>query len=201
MNEKRCPWAVGEYNVRYHDEQWGKVVTDDQKLFEFLVLEGMQAGLSWETILKKCDAFYQAFDAFDIDVVAQYDEVKYASLLQNKGIIRNRLKIKSAIQNAKCVQQIQKEYGRFFAYLWSFTDGKQINHALQDQSEMPAHDALSDRISKDLKKRGFSFVGTTIIYSFLQAIGVINDHMVWCKEYQASIESAHGIKILTDHIR
>lgn len=198
MSEKRCPWAVGEYNIAYHDQQWGKVVTDDQTLFAFLVLEGMQAGLSWETILKKRDAFYKAFDDFDIDTVANYDETKCASLLQNQGIIRNRLKIKSAVQNAKCVQRIQKEFGSFFRYLWQFTDGKQINHKLTDQKDMPAHDALSDRISKDLKKRGCSFVGSTIIYSFLQAIGMINDHLVWCKEYQPSIDSAHGIDIFAN---
>ncbi len=180
---KRCDWAIGPYNEAYHDLEWGKPIHEDQHLFELLILEGMQAGLSWVTILKKREAFRLAFDQFDVTLVAQYDDEKIASLLQDCGIIRNRLKIKAAITNARAFQKIQAEFGSFDAYLWHFTNGKQIVNAYTTQKEVPTHNEWSDRISKDLKKRGFSFVGTTIIYSYLEAVGVINDHMVWCKEY------------------
>jgi len=185
--KQRCVWALGPYNEAYHDNEWGKPQHNDQKLFEMLILEGMQAGLSWVTILKKRQAFCEAFDDFDVDKVAQYDDDKIAELLQNKGIIRNRLKINAAVKNARAFQQIQKEYGSFDRYLWHFTDGKQVVSAYTKQSEVPTHNELSDRISEDLKKRGFSFVGTTIIFSYLEAVGVINDHMVWCDEYQRSM--------------
>lgn len=185
---KRCDWAKGEYNEIYHDHEWGKPQHDDRQLFELLILEGMQAGLSWVTILKKRKAFQEAFDHFDIDKVAAYDESKQQELLNNKGIIRNRLKIKSTVANAQCVQRIQQEFGSFDRYLWQFTDGKQIVNAYTEQSEVPTHSELSDRISKDMKKRGFRFVGTTIIYSYLEAVGIINDHMTWCKEYHRCIE-------------
>lgn len=181
---RRCDWAKGEYNEEYHDHEWGKPQHNDQKLFELLVLEGMQAGLSWVTILKKRKAFLQAFDDFEIDKVAAYDESKQQELLNNAGIIRNRLKIESAITNAQCVQQVQREFGSFDRYLWHFTDNKQIVHAYTKQSDVPTHDELSDTVSKDMKKRGFRFVGTTIIYSYLEAVGIINDHMTWCKEYR-----------------
>lgn len=180
---KRCDWAIGPYNEAYHDREWGKPVHEDRRLFEMLILEGMQAGLSWVTILKKREAFRRAFDQFDVNAVAQYGEEKIASLLQDPGIIRNRLKIKAAIANARAFQSIQAEFGSFDAYLWQFTDGKQMVNRYRTQSEVPTHNELSDRISKDLKQRGFSFVGTTIIYSFLEAVGVINDHMVWCDAY------------------
>lgn len=186
---KRCEWAKGEYNETYHDTEWGKPLYDDQKLFELLVLEGMQAGLSWVTILKKRAAFQAAFDHFQIDKVAAYDEAKIAELLNNSGIIRNRLKIRSAITNAQCVGRLQAEYGSFAAYLWHFTDGKQLVNRYCKQSEVPTHNELSDRISKDMKKRGFSFVGTTIIYAYLEAIGIINDHMVWCDQYARCMQS------------
>lgn len=187
---KRCDWAKGPYNEVYHDQEWGRPCHDDQKLFELLVLEGMQAGLSWVTILKKRPAFQAAFDQFDIAKVASYDETKQAQLLQNSGIIRNRLKIQSAITNAQAVQRIQAEFGSLDAYLWGFVKGKPIVNAYTTQSEVPTHSELSDRISKDMKKRGFRFVGTTIIYSYLEAIGIINDHMTWCDAYKACKKEA-----------
>lgn len=179
----RCDWAKGEYNEQYHDQEWGKPQHNDQKLFELLILEGMQAGLSWVTILKKRAAFKKAFDNFDVTKVAAYDENKQQELLNNADIIRNRLKISSAIINARCFIAIQKEFGSFDRYIWKFSDYKQIVNTYSKQSEVPTHNELSDRISKDMKKRGFRFVGTTIIYSYLEAIGVINDHMIWCQEY------------------
>lgn len=182
---KRCVWAKGEEYEKYHDQEWGRPCHDDQKLFEMLVLEGMQAGLSWVTILKKRPAFQAAFDHFDIPTVAAYDEAKQQQLLQNRAIIRNRLKIQSAITNAQAVLRIQAEFGSLDAYLWGFVDGKPIVNAYRDQSEVPTHSPLSDRISNDLKKRGMRFVGTTIIYSYLEAIGIINDHMTWCDAYTA----------------
>lgn len=183
MSEQRCDWAVGEYNIKYHDEEWGKTEHNDQMLFELLILEGMQAGLSWVTILKKRENFQEAFDHFDIETVANYQEEKIQELLQNPGIIRNRLKVRGAVKNAQAFQNVQHEFGSFDHYIWSFVDHKQIVNAYEHPSELPTHTELSDRISKDLKKRGFTFVGTTIIYSYLQAIGIINDHMTWCKEY------------------
>lgn len=183
VEEKRCPWAIGEYNIAYHDTQWGKIEHQDQVLFEFLILEGMQAGLSWLTILKKRENFAKAFDQFDVEKVANYTEEKIQELLQDEGIIRNRLKVRGAVKNAQAFLRIQQEFGSFDAYIWGFVDGKQIVHTYEKQEELPTHSPLSDTISKDLKKRGFTFVGTTIIYSYLQAIGIINDHMVWCKEY------------------
>lgn len=183
MENQRCPWAEGSWNEQYHDEEWGKPQHNDQKLFELLILEGMQAGLSWITILKKRENFLAAFDYFEVDRVASYEEEKIQELLQNKGIIRNRLKVRGAIQNAQAFQRIQREFGSFDQYLWGFVNHQPIVNHYEKQEDVPTHNDLSDRISKDLKKRGFTFVGTTIIYSYLQAVGVINDHMVWCKEY------------------
>lgn len=175
MEKKRCSWAenVPEVYVRYHDEEWGRAVHDDDKLFEMLLLESFQAGLSWITILKKRKAFQDAFDDFDIAKVACYNEDKQAELIQNTGIIRNRLKIKAAVKNAEIFQQIQREYGSFSAYLWGFTKGKVI---CRTQKELATHTPLSDEISADLYKRGMRFVGSVIIYSYLQAVGVVNDH-------------------------
>lgn len=175
MEKKRCFWAEGveEIYVKYHDEEWGVPVHDDHKLFEMLILESFQAGLSWLTILKKREAFRQAFDQFDVERVAAYDEQKMEELMQNPGIVRNRRKITAAVQNAQVFLQIQKEFGSFASYLWGFTDGN-IIYASSD--ERPTHTSLSDTISKDLKKRGMNFVGTVIIYSYLQAVGVVNDH-------------------------
>jgi len=181
----RCPWADGdEKMVKYHDEVWGVPVHDDQKLFAKLCLDLMQAGLMWRTILYKQDNFYKAFDNFRIETVASYDEAKFDELMQDAGIVRNRLKIRAIINNATRVLEIQKEFGSFDGYLWGFTNGETISNSWQSLDEIPASTPLSDEISKDLKKRGFRFVGTTIIYAFLQAIGIVNDHLVNCFRYR-----------------
>ncbi len=182
---QRCTWANPENKLycHYHDHDWGVPVHDDQKLFEMLILEGAQAGLSWETVLKKRDNYRKAFDKFDPEKVAKYNETKKVKLLQNKGIIRNRLKIKSAINNAKVFLEIQEEYGSFDAYIWGFVSGKPIQNKAKSMSEILAKTELSDRISKDLKKRGMNFVGSTIIYAFMQSVGLVNDHEVSCFRY------------------
>ena len=179
---KRCAWAchVPEFYQKYHDEEWGKPLHDDIRLFEMLVLEGAQAGLSWLTILKKREAYRKAFAGFKIAEVANFDTRKQEELLKNQGIIRNRLKIASAIKNAQIVLKIQQEYGTFDAYIWHFTGGRTMRFGI---FPLPAHNALSDVVSKDMKKRGMKFVGSTIIYSYLQAIGVIDDHEPDCFLY------------------
>ena len=176
---KRCRWADpnSELYIAYHDREWGRPEHDDQKLFEMLILEGFQAGLSWLTILKKREAFRRAFDHFDPAAVAQYGPEKVESLMVDAGIVRNRRKILASIQNSKTFLAIQEEFGSFDRYLWSFTEGEVI---VNTDDVFPTHTDLSDRISKDLKRRGMSFVGTTIIYSFLQAVGVVNDHELTC---------------------
>ena len=175
----RCTWAENAEAIyqNYHDNEWGVPVYEDQKLFEMLILEGMQAGLNWITVLKKREAFREAFDGFDVARVAGYSEEKQKELLQNPGIIRNRLKIKAAVKNAAVFQQIQKEYGSFSAYLWGFSEGRVM---YRTQKELPTHTALSDEISADLYKRGMRFVGSVIIYSYLQAVGIVNDHEPDC---------------------
>lgn len=180
----RCEWA-GNSNlyIAYHDREWGVPVHEDAKFFEYLVLEGAQAGLSWLTVLKKREAYRQAFDGFDPCKVVLYGDEKAAELLNDEGIIRNRLKIRSAIQNARAFLEIERLYGSFDEYIWSYVDGKPVVGHWKDQSEVPAKSDLSDRISRDLKKRGFSFVGTTIVYSFLQATGIVMDHTVQCFRY------------------
>lgn len=180
--KKRCEWVnlKNDLYLKYHDDEWGVPVRDDRKLFEMLILEGAQAGLSWETVLKKRDNYRKVFDNFDPDKVAAYDEKKIEELLQNGGIIRNNLKIRSAIQNAKTFLEIQKEFGSFNTYIWSFANNNPIQNSFTSISELPAKTDLSDKISKDLKKRGMNFVGPTIIYAFLQAIGIVNDHIVSC---------------------
>jgi DNA-3-methyladenine glycosylase I len=188
MNSKtteiiRCPWATNDLSIRYHDEEWGKPVHDDRTLFEFLILEGAQAGLSWDTILKKRENYRTAFDNFDPKKIAHYDRRKIQSLMNNAGIIRNRLKIASAIKNAKAFLKVQAEFGSFDAYIWQFTAGAPIVNARRSMKQVPARTAESDAISKDLKKRGFSFVGTTICYAFMQAVGMVNDHLVECFRY------------------
>ena len=172
---KRCFWVDEKYEiyVKYHDEEWGVPKYDDRYLFEFLVLESFQAGLSWITVLKKREAFKKAFDNFVVNKVAKYDEKKVSELLENEEIIRSRGKINAAINNAKIFIDIQKEYGSFSKYIWGFTDNKIIKRT---SKELPVSTQLSDKISKDLKKRGMKYVGTVIIYSYLQAIGVVNDH-------------------------
>lgn len=181
--KKRCSWATTELYKEYHDKEWGKPVHDDRKLFEMLILEGMQAGLSWLTILNKRMGFRQAFDNFDYHKIALYDEAKIEELMQNANIVRNRLKIKSAITNARQFINIQEEYGSFDAFIWSYVDHKPIHNHFKSEAEIPAATPLSDKISKDLKKRGFKFVGSTIVYAYMQAIGIVNDHAQSCYLY------------------
>jgi DNA-3-methyladenine glycosylase I len=181
---KRCSWANNDLAIHYHDTEWGVPLHDDQRLFEFLVLEGAQAGLSWDTILAKRENYRKAFDNFEAEKIALYDEQKCAELLQNAGIIRNRLKINSAIRNAKCYLQVKEEFGTFDKYIWSFVDGKPIINAWEIHKGVPATTPISDQLSKDLKKRGFNFVGSTIIYAFMQATGMVNDHLTSCFRYR-----------------
>ncbi len=184
MNKKRCSWCEGDPIYEdYHDSEWGRVVKDDRVLFEFLILEGFQAGLSWITILKKRNAFREAFDLFDYEKIAKYKEEKIATLLQNPEIVRNRLKIRSSIQNAAAFMKIQEEFGSFNQYYWGFTKGKTLINKVNLYKEAPAFTPLSLEISKDLKKRGFNFVGPTIVYAFMQATGMVNDHEVSCYLY------------------
>jgi DNA-3-methyladenine glycosylase I len=179
----RCRWASTELNIPYHDEEWGVPVHNDNTWFELLILEGAQAGLSWDTVLKKRARYREVFANFDPQKVARYDAKKVKSLLADPGIIRNRLKIAATIGNARAFLQIQKEFGSFDAYIWRFVDGKPIQNAWKTHKKLPASSAISDAISKDLKKRGFSFVGSTIIYALMQATGLVNDHMVDCFRY------------------
>jgi DNA-3-methyladenine glycosylase I len=186
--KKRCAWAEGsDLEKAYHDEEWGRPVHDDRKLFEFLILEGAQAGLSWFTILKKRENFRKAFDRFDPKKVARYDARKRARLLKDPGIVRNRLKVEAAVINAKAFLEVQAEFGSFDAYLWRFVEGRPIRNRWRSMKEIPASTPLSDALSKDLKKRGFKFVGTTICYAFMQAVGLVDDHTVHCFRYRASV--------------
>lgn len=182
MEEKtRCKWCVGiDIYEKYHDEEWGVPVYEDQKLFEFLILETFQAGLSWITILKKRENFKVAFDNFDYKKVANYSEDKIQELLLDAGIIRNKLKIRAAVSNAVAFMKVQDEFGSFSKYIWKFTDGKPIQNNRQSLKEVPATTALSDEISKDLKKRGFKFVGSTVVYAHMQATGMVDDHVADC---------------------
>ena len=176
----RCGWARREPNLSYHDLEWGTPLHDERAWFEFLSLEGAQAGLSWETILNKRANYRAAFDNFDPALVAAYDDAKVAALLADAGIVRNRLKINAAIQNAKAFLAVQREFGSFDAYIWGFVGGKPRRNQWSSQSEIPATSPVSDALSKDLKKRGFRFVGSTTLYAHLQATGLINDHLVSC---------------------
>jgi DNA-3-methyladenine glycosylase I len=178
---ERCGWATSDpLYVEYHDTEWGVPEHDDRKLFEMLILEGAQAGLSWITILRRRDGYRRAFDNFDPAVVAAYDEPKVESLLQDTGIVRNRAKVRSTIANARSFLEIQRAAGSFDSYLWSFVDGQPVINAWPALGQVPASTPLSDAISKDLKRRGFSFVGSTIVYAYLQATGVVNDHVRTC---------------------
>ena len=181
QQKQRCGWCVGDplYEA-YHDKEWGVPIYDDLKLFEFLILETFQAGLSWITILRKRENFRIAFDAFDYKKVAQYDADKFDTLIINKGIIRNKLKVNAALTNAHFFMKIQKEFGSFSIYIWGFVNNKPIKNSYKTQAELLTNSSLSDKISKDLKKRGFKFVGTTIIYAYLQAIGIVSDHIEAC---------------------
>lgn len=185
MNKKRCWWCGDDpLYVAYHDSEWGTPVYDDASLFEFLILETFQAGLSWITILRKRDNFRAAFDQFDYKKIAQYDEPKVQSLLQDAGIIRNKLKIRATITNAIAFMKVQKEFGSFSNYIWSFVDGKPIQNSFRSKEEVPANTPLSDAISMDLKKRGFKFVGSTVVYAHMQATGMVNDHLTHCFRYK-----------------
>ena len=184
-NLERCSWATTDLYKEYHDKEWGKPVHNDDKLFEMLILEGMQAGLSWLTILNKREAFREAFDRFDCRKVALYGEDKIEELMKNEKIIRNSLKIRAAGTNAQQFIKIQVEYGRCDSCLWSYVDNKPIDNHFSTEDEMPAKTPLSDKISKDLKKRGFKFVGSTIIYAYMQAVGIVNDHVKKCHLYKS----------------
>lgn len=181
----RCSWATNELAIRYHDEEWGKPVHDDRMLFEFLILEGAQAGLSWNTILNKRENYRKAFDRFDPARVARFDRRKVQSLLRDPGIVRNKLKVAAAVENAKAFLRIQEEFGTFDRYIWQFVGGKPRVNRWKTLGQVPARTAESDAMSKDLKKRGFKFVGTTICYAFMQAVGMVNDHVVDCFRYRS----------------
>jgi len=181
----RCAWAGNDLAVTYHDSEWGVPQHDDRMLFEFLILEGAQAGLSWDTILKKRDNYRKAFDNFDAQKVARYSEKRCATLLADPGIVRNRLKVASAVRNAKAFLKVQREFGSFDRYIWRFVDGKPTVNRHWSLTDIPARTEMSDAMSKDLKTRGFNFVGSTICYAFMQATGMVNDHEVKCFRWKA----------------
>jgi DNA-3-methyladenine glycosylase I len=181
----RCGWANGELNIRYHDEEWGVPVHDDRTLFEFLLLEGAQAGLSWSTILNKRDNYRRAYDNFEPARVASYDSRKMKKLLADPGIVRNRLKVASSVDNAKAFLSVQEEFGTFDRYIWQFVGGKPRINRWKSLKQLPARTPESDEMSKDLKRRGFRFVGSTICYAFMQAVGMVNDHARDCFRYRA----------------
>jgi len=182
----RCRWATNDLSILYHDREWGVPQHDDRVLFEFLILEGAQAGLSWDTILRKRDNYRAAFDGFDLEKVARYDRRKVQALLRDEGIVRNRLKVASAIANARAFLEVQKEFGSFDRYIWQFVGGKPRVNRWRRGQRIPARTAESDAMSKDLRKRGFNFVGSTICYAFMQATGMVNDHAVECFRYRES---------------
>jgi len=180
LNRQRCFWATTELSIEYHDTEWGVPVHDDRTLFEFLTLEGAQAGLSWNTILQKRAHYKKVFDDFDVSKVALYDQAKYDILLADPGIVRNRLKISATINNAQRFLEVQQAFGSFDTYLWQFVDGKPVVNARQSRTEIPAKTSVSDALSKDLTRRGFKFVGSTICYAMMQAVGMVNDHTTDC---------------------
>ncbi|MEO5802298.1 MAG: DNA-3-methyladenine glycosylase I [Verrucomicrobiota bacterium] len=188
MTSKRCPWPKNELAISYHDEEWGVPVHDDRLLFEFLILEGAQAGLSWDTILKKREHYKCVYDNFDAKKVSKYDAQKVAELLADAGIVRNRLKVAASIQNAKAFLEVQREFGSFDAYIWQFVGGKPITHKLRSMKEIQPRTEVSDAMSKDLLQRGFKFVGSTICYAFMQAVGLVNDHLVTCPRYRELVK-------------
>ncbi len=188
-DKKRCQWPGNDdLYIKYHDKEWGVPIHNDRKLFEFLILEGAQAGLRWITVLKKRQAYRAAFDRFDFNKVARYNETKVKQLLNNPGIIRNNLKIRSAIRNARALIEVRKEFGTFNKYIWQFVAGKPIQNHWKSLQAIPAKTNLSDQISKDLKKRDFNFVGSTIVYAHMQATGMVNDHIVDCFRYKEICE-------------
>ncbi|MBY8999480.1 MAG: DNA-3-methyladenine glycosylase I [Candidatus Heimdallarchaeota archaeon] len=184
MDVKRCWGEKDDLSRAYHDNEWGTPVHDDQVLFEFIILEGAQAGLNWNTILNKRENYGKALDGFDFNKVAKYGEKDIERLLNDAGIVRNKLKVRSAVQNAQAFIAIRKEFGSFNKYLWAFVDNKPINNGFKTWKEVPAKTELSDKISKDLKKRRMNFVGNTIIYAFMQAVGLVNDHLISCFKYE-----------------
>ncbi len=191
MTIQRCAWAyASQLETDYHDTEWGVPVHDDQKLFEFLILEGVQAGLSWSLILKKRPEYVQAFDGFDASKIADYDDRKCQELLMNPGIVRNRMKIQAAIQNARSFLQVQSQFGSFDTFIWQFVGGKPIQNAWKTLQEVPARTRESDAMSKELKKLGFAFAGSTICYAFMQAVGMVNDHTVNCFRWEEVRELA-----------
>ena len=182
---ERCNWSTSsEIMIKYHDEEWGVPLHDDDLLFEFFVLEGFQAGLSWQIVLNKREAFREAFDHFNPELIADYNSLKIEELIQNKAIIRNRMKIEACVNNAKRYLEVQKEFGSFNKYIWGFVNGKPVNNKFTELGQLPAKTELSDQISVDLKKRGFKFVGSTVIYAHMQATGMVNDHLVSCFRYK-----------------
>ena len=184
MSQKRCAWAKNDLAIEYHDSEWGVPVHEDNKLFEFLILEGAQAGLSWDTILRKRETYREAFAGFDPAKVSRFSDSKREKLLTNEGIIRNRLKIASAVANAKSFLKVQKEFGSFDRYIWDFVGGQPIVNKTRSTADIVAKTNISDAISRDLKKRGFNFVGSTIMYAFMQATGMVNDHLITCFRYK-----------------
>jgi DNA-3-methyladenine glycosylase I len=194
MDPIRCDWATTPLGIAYHDNEWGVPVHDDQKLFEFLILEGAQAGLSWETILRKRDAYRVAYDHFEPELVAGYDKRRIARLLANPGIVRNRLKVESSIQNAKCFLDARREFGSFDRYIWQFVGGGPRMNRWQKKSDVPATSPESDAMSKDLRRRGFRFVGSTICYAFMQAVGMVNDHLTDCFRYPTQSKTSRAVK-------
>ncbi|HMD07901.1 MAG TPA: DNA-3-methyladenine glycosylase I [Candidatus Acidoferrum sp.] len=191
MTVNRCHWATSELNIPYHDEEWGVPLHDERGLFELLILEGAQAGLSWDTVLKKRARYREVFDGFEVEKVARYDKKKVRELLKDAGIIRNKLKIAATISNAQAFLKVQEEFGSFDAYIWRFVGGKPKQNAWKTHKRLPAKTAESDAMSKDLQKRGFRFVGSTICYAFMQATGMVNDHLVSCFRYE-ELEASEG---------
>lgn len=188
MTRERCPWAKSDLEIAYHDNEWGKPERSDAKLFEMLILEGMQAGLSWSFILKRRENMRAAFDGFDPEKIARYDAAKEAGLLANPNILRNRAKIAALAKNARAFLAAQKEFGSFAKYLWGFVDNKPIVNHWEDFAGLPASTDISTAMSRDLKKRGFKFVGPTICYAYMQAVGLVNDHLITCPEHEACLE-------------
>ena len=185
IESARCPWPTNESSIHYHDTEWGVPVHDDRLLFEYLILEGAQAGLSWQTVLNKRENYRAAFDNFDAEKIARYNEARVVKLMNNPGIIRNQLKIRSTIQNAQSFLKVREEFGSFDQYLWRFVDGQPIVNQRKSMKEVPARTEISDALSKDLLKRGFKFVGSTICYANMQAVGMVNDHLVTCFRHKA----------------
>ena len=201
LQMKRCEWAnKGELEQSYHDNEWGMEIHDDRRLFEFLVLEGAQAGLSWSTILRKREGYRRAFDNFDARKISRYSENALARLLTNSEIIRNRIKINAAVTNARAYLKVQKEFGSFDKYIWQFVNGRPIRNSWKKITDIPSSTPESDAMSKDLIKRGFKFVGTTICYAFMQAVGMVNDHVVDCFRYK-ELRSKHSIDLKTRKVR